>query len=196
MKTTFEELTWIAQVVFRKDERAFKRLVDRHQQNIRRFFLMQSCGDTALSDDLAQETFIRAWQHLSEFKKAAAFSTWLYRIAYHIWLDHCKKQREISHCDLWREDENLQQQTSEIRREENAEEQIIKREKEVWLRQGIAQLNENERCCITLFYLEELSIRDICRITEMSESHVKVSLYRGRIHLKEILNPNRSLDLG
>lgn len=188
MKTTFEELTWIAQVVLRKDERAFKRLVDRHQQNIRRFFLMQSCGDAALSDDLAQETFIRAWQHLSGFRQAAAFSTWLYRIAYHIWLDHCKKQQEVSRRDLWREDENLHHEMSEIKSDENAEEQIIKREKEVWLRQGIAQLNENERSCITLFYLEELSIRDICRITEMSESHVKVSLYRGRIHLKEILN--------
>ena len=70
------------------DTRAFGRLVEKYQSAIRRFFVHQTGGDTALSDDLAQETFIRDYQNIARFKNLSGFSTWIHRIAYNVLNDH------------------------------------------------------------------------------------------------------------
>jgi len=56
-----EDLRWIAQITLSRDERAFEKLVHKYQSPIRRFFLNLTMGDAFLSDDLAQETFIKAF---------------------------------------------------------------------------------------------------------------------------------------
>ena len=78
------DIALVAQVVVFKNTRAFDTLVKKYQSPIRRFFLHQTLGDTELSDDLAQETFIKAYTNLASFKNLSSFSTWLYRIAYNI----------------------------------------------------------------------------------------------------------------
>ena len=65
---TLTDLSLIAQVVISHNRRAFDTLVSRHQSQVRRFFLHQTLGDAPLSDDLAQETFIRAWLRLGTFQ--------------------------------------------------------------------------------------------------------------------------------
>ncbi len=67
---------------------AFERLVLEHQSRVRRQLRRLTHGDAALADDLAQETFLQAWQHLASFRAEARLSTWLYRIAYHRFLMH------------------------------------------------------------------------------------------------------------
>lgn len=59
MLNNLEEKTWIARCKLLGDEKAFARLVDRYKDRVERFFLMQTGGRQDLSDDLAQETFIR-----------------------------------------------------------------------------------------------------------------------------------------
>ena len=58
------------------------------------FFLHQTLGDTELSDDLAQETFIKAYTNLASFKNLSSFSTWLYRIAYNIFYDYIRSKKK------------------------------------------------------------------------------------------------------
>ena len=87
------DIALVAQVVVFKNTRAFDTLVKKYQSPIRRFFLHQTLGDAELSDDLAQETFIKAYTNLASFKNLSSFSTWLYQT----------EQRQVGeHMDIYR----------------------------------------------------------------------------------------------
>ena len=66
------DIALIAQVVTLGSERAFGQLVQAHQEAVRRFLRRLTAGDEMRADDLAQETFIRAWQGLSSFRQLSA----------------------------------------------------------------------------------------------------------------------------
>lgn len=76
----------IARVLAEDDRSAFAALVNRHQPGIRGLLRRLCGGDQALADDLAQETFVRAYRGLRRFRGNARLSTWLHRIAYNVFL--------------------------------------------------------------------------------------------------------------
>src|SRR5437762_12053901 len=84
----------IARCVVGDDRHAFTELVKRHQSPVRACLRKLTSGNAALSDDLAQETFIQACRNLKSFRQEARFSTWLYRIATNCWLMHARKRHE------------------------------------------------------------------------------------------------------
>jgi len=72
------------------DQHAFAELVKRYQSQLR-YSLRQLTGwDEALADDLSQETFIRVYSALHQFRGGAKFFTWVYRIAYNCFAAHCR----------------------------------------------------------------------------------------------------------
>lgn len=71
----------VARVAVMHDKKAFDALVCKYQSRLRRFFLSQTLGDSQLSDDLAQDTFVKAYVGISGFRGMSSFSTWLFRIA-------------------------------------------------------------------------------------------------------------------
>ena len=81
------DISLVAQVVVFRNTRAFDQLVQKYQSPVRRFFLNLTCGDSELSDDLAQDTFIKAYTNIANFKNLSSFSTWLYRIAYNVFME-------------------------------------------------------------------------------------------------------------
>ena len=87
------DISLVAQVAMFGNKRAFDELVRRYQSPVRRFFLSQTLGDSQLSDDLAQDTFIKAYTNIRSFRGLASFQTWLMRIAYNVFYDHCRKMR-------------------------------------------------------------------------------------------------------
>lgn len=93
------DLSLIAQVVVFHNNKAFDQLVRKYQSAVRRFFLNQTCGDSELSDDLAQETFIRAYTNLASFRNLSSFSTWLYRIAYNQYYNYLRSRKETDDLD-------------------------------------------------------------------------------------------------
>ncbi len=72
----------VARVLAVNDHKAFGELVRRHQETLRGFLRRMTRGDWHLADDLAQETFLKAWQKLATFRGEARFSTWLLGIAF------------------------------------------------------------------------------------------------------------------
>ena len=68
-------------------------LVKAEQEPLRRFLLALCGGDSALADDLAQDTLARAYVASGSFLGLSKFSTWLFRIAYNRYIDYCRKQR-------------------------------------------------------------------------------------------------------
>ena len=166
-----------AQVVVLGNKRAFDTLVKKNQSPVRRFFLHQTLGDAELSDDLAQETFIKAYTHLASFKNLSNFSTWLFRIAYNIFYDYIRNRKETSGLEDWEVDATYQTEQRRI-----GEEMDIYR--------GLSILKEAERTCITLRYMEDLSVDKIADITGMPSGTVKSHLSRGKEKLANFLKQN------
>lgn len=98
------DISLVAQVVVFQNTKAFDRLVKKYQSSVRRFFLHQTCGDSELSDDLAQDTFIKAYTNIASFKNLSNFSTWLYRIAYNVFYDYIRSRKETDGLDTYQVD--------------------------------------------------------------------------------------------
>jgi RNA polymerase sigma factor (sigma-70 family) len=80
----------VARALERDDRHAFAELVRRHQSAVRGL-LRKLSGDAALADDLAQETFVRAWKSLQQYQGGARLSSWLYRIAYNAFASNARR---------------------------------------------------------------------------------------------------------
>ena len=77
MLSKWDELRLIARCVAGDDRHAFERLVDEYNDGLRRFLLNLTLGDACLTDDLAQETFLKVYLSLRSFQGLARFKTWL-----------------------------------------------------------------------------------------------------------------------
>ena len=87
------EVQLVDRSVKSSDHSAFEELVKRHQSRLRYSMRQLTRWDAALADDLVQETFLQAFQKLDSFRGDAKFSSWLYRIAYNLFLQHCRKKK-------------------------------------------------------------------------------------------------------
>ncbi|WP_321520102.1 sigma-70 family RNA polymerase sigma factor [uncultured Bacteroides sp.] len=171
------DISLVAQVVVLKNTRAFDELVKKYQSAIRRFFLNQTLGDSELSDDLAQETFIKAYTNIASFKNLSNFSTWLYRIAYNVFFDYIRSRKETSEIDA-----------REVDAIHNSEQENIGQKMDIY--QSLKTLKEVERTCVTLFYMEDVSIEKIAGIIGCPTGTVKSHLSRGKEKLATYLKHN------
>lgn len=94
MLNKWEELRLIARCVAGDDRQAFGQLVEEYNDGLRRFLLNLTLGDASLTDDLAQETFIKVYLSLRSYQGIARFRTWLYRIAYNEFYMYMRRRRE------------------------------------------------------------------------------------------------------
>ena len=171
------DIALVAQVVMFHNTRAFDQLVRKYQSPVRRFFLNQTCGDSELSDDLAQDTFIKAYTSLASFRNLSSFSTWLYRIAYNVFYDYIRSRKETDGLD-----------TRQVDMQCSTQQQDIGRKMDVY--RALSQLKEIERTCITLFYMEDLSIEKIAGITGCPAGSVKSHLSRAKNKMATYLKQN------
>ena len=169
------ELTLLTQVTVFHNKRAFGRLVEKYQSPIRRFFLNQTGGNEPLSDDLAQETFLKAWLNIGQFRGAANFSTWLYRIAYNVFYDYTRSHKITEEID----------QAVALRQANSGDTAL-----QLDLQQALSILSPAERSCITLQLMEGQPIDKISESTEMAEGTVKSHLSRGKQKLAMFLRKN------
>ena len=80
------------------NKRAFDQIVREYQSPVRRFFLNQTLGDEMLSDDLAQETFLKAYTHIGQYRGTSSLLTWLTRIAYNVFYDYRRSEKVKMEC--------------------------------------------------------------------------------------------------
>ena len=177
------DISLVTKVVMLHDRKSFDLLVKKYQSPIRGFFLRQTLGDAQLSDDLAQDTFVKAYTHLSGFRGTASFSTWLYRIAYNTAVSHARRTRP-KHCGIDERRLAALPDSEADRLEERAE----KQERLDALNRAVERLDPEERALVTLFYYEDRSVGECAAITELSEGNVKVQLHRIRKKLYVLVN--------
>ena len=94
-----EDTDLIARALANGDQHAFGELVKRHQSLVRNFLLNWLRGDSARADDLAQETFLKAYRNLGQFRGGSKFSSWLYKIAYNEFRGWARSAREHDNID-------------------------------------------------------------------------------------------------
>lgn len=178
---SLSDLSLVTQVVVFQNRRAFDRLVAKYQSPIRRFFLNMTHGNEATSDDLAQETFIKAYTHLAQFRATASFSTWLYRIAYNVFYDY-QRTKTLPSAGEWGDAPGA--------RLSLASPSAPNSETSYDIHRAFAVLSDNERLCITLQLIDGLPIQEIVSATGMPEGTVKSHLSRGKEKLATFLKNN------
>ena len=163
------------------DKNAFGELVDRYQ-NFVLTIAMRILRNTEEAEEVAQDSFIKAYDSLSSFRGDAKFSTWLYRIVYHKSLDRLKMNNRHRTYEIIEEitDDSL----NHI---ENGLEFMLSEERTNIIKKCIAQLPEDDAAIISLFYFEEQSVKEIAVITELTEDNIKIKLYRSRKKLFSLL---------
>ncbi|WP_323755732.1 RNA polymerase sigma factor [Roseivirga sp.] len=160
------------------DVAAFNVLVDEHKAMAFTLALrlLKSRED---AEEVTQDSFLKAYKNIGQFKEEAKFSTWLYTIVYNTALTSLRKKKlkttEIE--DL--SSENLLQLS-----EPDAEwRRLQKEERSGYIQLALTQLSNDDQVAITLFYLNENSLQEICEITNWELSNVKVRLHRARKRL-------------
>lgn len=153
------------------DMRAFEVLVERHQGGVASF-IWRIVPDRLDREEVCQEVFIKAWRNLNRFKGDAAFSTWLYTIAWRTAISLVRKRR----VDYEVFDESLVHGT-EDRGAETVEMNDL-------LDDAIATLSPEERGILTLFHARECTIEEIAAIVDRPSGTIKSILARSRSKLK------------
>ena len=165
------------------DQLAFERIVQKYQNMV--FHLcLQILKSRETAEEAAQDTFIKAYRKLHLFERRSSFKTWLYRITYRTAVDYSRKKGiQFENVDEVTERKYMPSQ------EPGALQKMIQLEKEASIREGIVKLKPDLATVITLYYLEEKSVKEISRIMRQSESNIKIKLFRARKQLKEIIVP-------
>lgn len=155
------------------DRQQFIQHVESSQRAVRRFLTALCCGDAAMADDLAQDTFVKAYLSCDTFRGDSKFSVWIYRIAYNTFLSSRRSARvaepiseAVRMCGADRADSAFEYQA---------------------LYAALEQLSEKERMAILLYYMQGYAINEIAEITGASAEAVKQQLSRGRRNLKGLL---------
>lgn len=127
------------------------------------------------AEELAQDVFLKVYQSLDSFNMKSKLSTWIYRITYNASINKYKSQkRRIDTIEI---DDFVEFNVSDLT---DAQNDISIKEKRKIINNTILKLPETEKVIITLYYYEELSIKEIAEIVGISTHNVKIKLYRSR----------------
>lgn len=163
------------------DMQAFGLLIQKHQRLVYTLAL-RMLKNPEEAQEAAQDTFVKVYQSLSGFEGKSKFTTWLYRVVYNECVGRLRKtKRHVT----WVED--IMDNPDEPADFLDGLEILQREERSALVKKGIEMLTPTEAVVLTLFYLEDQSIKEISAITGSSESNVKVQLFRGRKHLEQNL---------
>ena len=173
-----------------RDERAFRELVAAHRDRVFNI-TYRMLGNRHEAEDVAQEVFITVFKQIDNFREESKFSTWLYRVA----VNHCKNRIKYLARRHDRDKDELDETTqgtgsngaigsatpsSPDRALEGAPMEKV-------LAEAIQGLDDEQRLVIILRDVEDLSIEEICAITDLPDGTVKSRLHRARLVLRKKL---------
>lgn len=169
---------------------AFEELVIRYEQKVFQLAYRLS-GNADDASDLAQESFIKVYRYLGQWKGQAAFSTWLYRIVTNTFLDDVRKRkrRPLVAISL---DATIPTEEGEVVREfpstdADPEQEYLQRELQQVVQTALAELAPEYRVVLTLRDIQGHTYEEIAQITKLNLGTVKSRISRGRTALREKL---------
>lgn len=159
---------------FAGDPEAFARLVREHQDRLCNF-LRRYTRNTQDAEDLAQDTFVKAYKNLHRYEHRTSFAAWLYTIARRTLYNHHRDTRRTEELDF----DVACDATTPSASVEHAEQNDS-----VW--QYVRQLKSPYQEVVVLKYLEEMSIEEIAKVLNRSQTGVKILLFRARNQLRKL----------
>jgi RNA polymerase sigma-70 factor, ECF subfamily len=162
-----------------KDPQAFAELVEAYQRPV--FNLCyRMLGDAGEAEDAAQESFLRAYNHMSRYDPTRSFSTWLLAIASHYCIDLLRKRRLL--VDSLEELEPWEEPADDAPGPESA---AVKREGRQAAQALLARLGPQDRAVVVMRYWEGLSTEEIAQALSLTVKAVKSRLHRARKQMAE-----------
>lgn len=164
------------------DRMAFRALVLEHSPALFRL-AWRLCGDESLADDIVQETLVKAWNKLGEFRMQASFHTWLHRITVNTAMDQLRRRSRQRQFETEEPEWDGLAQAGEAPRHDV---QIdIRRETETAMR----GLTETERTALMLRHFEGHSIKEIADMLEITTDACKQAIFRAVQKMRIALQP-------
>ncbi len=166
------------------DEEAFRQIFDRYSRPVLSF-IFDMVGDRHLAEDLAQETFVRAFRGLQSLREETKLSTWLFGIARNCAREHLRSRR--------RAEGNVEidaEPAFELRDGARTPSgQLLDKELSGVIRAALGKLDEDKRTVFTLKVLQQRSYEEIAEITGFSVGKLKTDLHRARAEMRKRIGP-------
>jgi RNA polymerase sigma factor (sigma-70 family) len=163
-------------VLLDDDHHAFGELVKRHQSAVRATLRKLTAGNETLADELAQETFLKAYRSLGKFRGEAKFSTWLYRIAYNVFQSDARAAKHHETFD----------ETAHAEPQPPATEAVDFQHD---LDAAMTRLSEKERAAVTLCYTAGLTQEEAAEALQWPLGTLKTNILTGKEKLRRYLAP-------
>jgi len=178
---TREDENYYLNKAIRGEREGFEYLIATYQK-LAYTLAVKICKDKEDAEEVVQDAFMKAFRALADFRSAAKFSTWLYKIVYYTALTK-KSSRRMDGIEL---DENseLEIYLLDEKKEFNG---LVQADRKRYINLALNTLGEEERAVITLHYLGEKSTSEIAEILNIGKSAVKMRLMRGRQKLEQSL---------
>jgi RNA polymerase sigma-70 factor (ECF subfamily) len=176
----------------RGDERAARELVHRFERPVYSI-VYRMVRDRELAEDLAQDAFVRTFNHLDRYDSRYKFSSWLFKIAYNLTVDHLRK-RELQTISVHGAPDAVSQERQEATSltlqsdEESPDDRLVAKELAGELEEAIAGLREDYRTAILLRHVEGRPYEEIAEIMDIPLGTVKTYIFRARRELREALS--------
>lgn len=138
-------------------------------------------SDIEKSEELAQETFVRAWKNLKQLKDLSSFRAWLCTIARTTVKNHFRSQNR----DLLHKAGSLDNAAAESSDTADPADNLVSMEEQTVVAKALQDIPESYRQPLILFYRQEKSVKQVAELLELSEDNVRTRLSRGRKMLKE-----------
>jgi RNA polymerase sigma factor (sigma-70 family) len=160
---------------------AFSYIVEKHKDQAYNLSFRICCNHEE-AEEIAQDSFMKAYISLKGFKMKSSFATWLYRIVYNTAISHVriKKRRILSL-------EDFPVDSKDFMSSNYSEEDAEKEYRNSLVNFALQKINDDERALVSLYYYEEMSTEEISSITGISKSNIKVKLFRARQKMLEII---------
>jgi len=171
------------------DQPAFNYLVQKYRRPLVSF-MHRMARNAAVAEDLAQEVFLRVYRSRESYEASAKFTTWLYRIATNLAVNHARDTRherpEVM-VSLDEPDEATGMTLDLADGEMTAEQAMVRRERLMGIRRKIEALPERQRLAVVMHKYQQMDYRQIAEVLELSESATKSLLFRAYETLREQL---------
>jgi RNA polymerase sigma-70 factor (ECF subfamily) len=171
------------------DDAAFQYLVQKYRRPMMSF-MFRMAHNAAAAEDLAQEVFLRVYRSRESYQASAKFTTWLYRIATNLAVNHARDtrhERPENTVNLDEPDANTGQTPDLADDSLSVEEEIVRRERLAAIRQKVQALPERQRLAVAMHKYQQMDYKQIAEVLKLSESATKSLLFRAYETLREQL---------
>src|ERR1039458_1299408 len=171
------------------DQSAFDYLVQKYRRPLVSF-MYRMARNTAVAEDLAQEVFLRVYRSRQSYEASAKFTTWLYRIATNLAVNHARdtrKERPEVTVSLDEPDEETGTTMDVADGTITAEEALVRRERMLAIRSKVEALPERQRLAVIMHKYQQMDYKQISDVLKLTESATKSLLFRAYETLREQL---------